>query len=78
MTRLNGRGLHIKTKRMDPRAREPRYEVFFPHDVDPPFLVSHVSTGPGPQDFTHPKGIGPPSPASPIRCPCTSGTPSEG
>jgi hypothetical protein avisC_09985 len=58
MTRLNGRGLHIKTKRMDPRARELRYEVFFPHDVDPPFLVSHVSTGPGPQDFTHPKGTG--------------------
>lgn len=59
MTRLNGRGLHIKTKRMDPRARELRYEVFFPHDVDPPFLMSHVSTGPGPQDFTHPNGIGP-------------------
>ena len=43
---------------MDPHGRELRYEVFFPDDVDLPFLMSHFSTEPRPQDFTHPNGIG--------------------
>ena len=58
MALLNGKGLRIKTKRVDPRGRELRYEVFFPHDVDLPFLMSHFSTDPRPQGFTHPNGIG--------------------
>lgn len=58
MALLNGKGLRIKTKRVDPRGRELRYEVFFPHDVDLPFLMSHFSTEPRPQEFTHPNGIG--------------------
>lgn len=57
-TLLNGKGLRLKPKRVDPHGRELRYEVFFPDDVDLPFLMSHFSTEPRPQDFTHPSGIG--------------------
>ena len=57
-TLLNGKGLRLKPKRVDPHGRELRYEVFFPDDVDLPFLMSHFSTEPRPRDFTHPNGIG--------------------
>ena len=57
-TLLNGKGLRLKPKRVDPHGRELRYEVFFPDDVDLPFLMSHFSTEPRPQEFTHPNGIG--------------------
>ena len=57
-TLLNGKGLRLKPKRVDPHGRELRYEVFFPDDVDLPFLMSHFSTELRPQDFTHPNGIG--------------------
>lgn len=58
MTLLNGKGLRLKPKRVDPHGRELCYEVFFPDDVDLPFLMSHFSTEPRPQGFTHPNGIG--------------------
>ena len=57
-TLLSGKGLRLKPKRVDPHGRELRYEVFFPDDVDLPFLMSHFSTDPGPRAFTHPNGIG--------------------
>ena len=57
-TLLSGKGLRLKPKRVDPHGRELRYEVFFPDDVDLPFLMSHFSTDPRPRDFTHPNGIG--------------------
>ena len=57
-TLLSGKGLRLKPKRVDPHGRELCYEVFFPDDVDLPFLMSHFSTDPGPRDFTHPNGIG--------------------
>ncbi len=57
-TLLSGKGLRLKPKRVDPRGRELCYEVFFPDDVDLPFLMSHFSTDPRPRDFTHPNGIG--------------------
>ena len=57
-TLLSGKGLRLKPKRVDPHGRELCYEVFFPDDVDLPFLMSHFSTDPRPQGFTHPNGIG--------------------
>ena len=57
-TLLSGKGLRLKPKRVDPHGRELCYEVFFPDDVDLPFLMSHFSTDPGLRDFTHPNGIG--------------------
>nr|WP_243896378.1 VOC family protein [Actinomyces bowdenii] len=57
MALLGGKGLRIRTKRVDTHARELRYEAFFPQDVDLPFLMSHFSTDPRPQGFTHPNGI---------------------
>ena len=57
-TLLTGKGLRLKPKRVDPHGRELCYEVFFPDDVDLPFLMSHFSTDPGPRDFTDPNGIG--------------------
>ena len=76
-TLLSGKGLRLKPKRVDPHGRELRYEVFFPDDVDLPFLMSHFSTEPRPRDFTHPNGSAP-SPTSPTRCPSANGTPSSG
>ena len=57
-TLLSGKGLRLKPKRVDPHGRELCYEVFFPDDVDLPFLMSHFSTDPRPRDFTHLNGIG--------------------
>ena len=57
-TLLSGKGLRLKPKRVDPHGRELCYEVFFPDDVDLPFLMSHFSTNPRPRNFTHPNGIG--------------------
>ncbi len=52
------RGKYVKNvKRTDPKGNKMRWKLFFPYNVDLPFLMSYYNIDPKPKNFVHPNGV---------------------